>query len=167
MINSMTKEIKEQLINYFKYVCINRKKKSILKYSSILILCFIFFFYTLVINRDLKSLTPLQMLLYTIIVIFFGYLAISELLEIKKVYYYLTNKGIQENIEIELGKIKHVNTDRVACRVTVTDAIGDVYIANYAPELLSEIYTEIDAYIIYLKNKKDEFIAAYPVLKSD
>lgn len=163
----LTESNKEQMINYFKYVSLKRKKIKILKYDSILFLAILFFYYSLIVNQRLNSLTFLQTAVLCALAIFFASIIIKEFKNVKFLFTYLNNNKIKDNIQIELGKIRYINTNRVDCRVTVLDSSGDAYIADYAPELLSDLYNEkgnktVDAYLIYIKGKKNRLMAAYP-----
>ena len=140
---------------------------KILKYDSMLFIAILFFYYTLIVNQKLETLTFLQTVILCGLGLIFANLLFKEVNNIKFIFSYLNNNKIKDNIVIEQGKIKYLNTDRVDCRVTVLDKSGDIFIADYASELLSDLYERdssknLDAYLIYIKDKKEKYVAAYP-----
>jgi hypothetical protein len=165
----MTDEKREQLIRYFRYTCLHRKRNKLIRHNVILIIAFLFFFFTLFVNKKFSSLTATQLFILFVLLLILGYNVILELMQIKKYWICFNTKKISENIQIEFGNIRRINTDRVACRVTVTDATGEIYIADFAEEILSDLFSNtsleagLDAYLIYVTGRKNELMAAYPV----
>lgn len=152
---------------YFKYTCLEREIKTHSKYMLyylIFVACFLYLF-----EVEWNSLTSnTRMMKLAIMVILggiSGYQALKEFFSIIKNL--ILYNSLDGKIEIEKGKIKYLNLNRVETRVTVQDNIGDIYIARYADEFVADLYVddlpvEVECYIIYLKDSKNKYMSVYP-----
>jgi len=161
----MTETDRDRLKNYFKYYCVTKQIQSKLKLIAVLLVYFGVVAYVFIYNR--YELNILQNAFYLIALVFLVPLFFNEIKNLLKFLYYFSDGYLKENIIWEEGRIKHMELGKLGARVVVTDEIGDPYIAYYANELVSDLYEdglpiEIPGCMIYLRNKKKEFITAYP-----
>lgn len=161
----MTQEDRDRLKNYFKYYCGTRQIQSSIKLILIFIAYLVFVGYVFIFNKDILNMV--QTVFYGFGVMLCLSVMVKEVMKLVELLYYFSDKYIDENMTWEEGRIKHLELGKLGVRVVVTDNIGDPYIAYYAEELVEDLFEdglpkEIQGCIVYLKNKKKEYITAYP-----